>query len=318
MTRSRLRPRLKVLLASPRGFCAGVSRAIETVEETLAKYGAPVYVRHAIVHNAHVVKRLAAMGAIFVEEVDDVPDDRPLVFSAHGSPVSAHVDAKDRGIRPIDAVCPLVLKVHAQVKKYAAEGYHVLVVGHQGHPEVIGIMGQADLRSFTLIENIADAKSFSAPASVKLAYVTQTTLSIDDTKQIVDTLKTRFPNLIGPRKKDICFATENRQTAVKKIATRADTMFVIGSATSSNTMRLIDVAEQCGVPNAILVDDPKTVDLGSLDTTKVIGISAGASAPEDLVEMLLARLADLFTLAIETVETAREDVSFKPPALNAG
>ena len=311
-----VKPRLKVLMASPRGFCAGVTRAIQTVEETLATYGAPVYVRHEIVHNAHVVSRLAAMGAVFVDEVDQAPADRPIVFSAHGAPASAYAAAKARGATMIDAACPLVLKVHAQVKRFVSEGRHILVIGHQGHPEVAGVMGQASPSDFTLIETLEQAKKV-LPPDMPLAYVTQTTLSVDETSTIVRTLKNRFPSLVGPRKDDICYATSNRQSAVKEIAKTADVMFVVGSASSSNSQRLVDVARQNGVPHALLVDDPTTMDVEWITIDKVIGVTAGASAPEELVENLLMRLTAFFTLVIETVETAREDVVFKTPHIHA-
>ncbi len=312
-----LKPTLQVKLAAPRGFCAGVSRAIETVENAIEQFGAPVYVRHEIVHNSHVVKRLGAMGAVFIDEVDEAPSDRPLVFSAHGSPASAYEDAKARNIMLIDAACPLVLKVHAQVRRFIAQGRHVLVIGHAGHPEVLGVMGQGPSSSFSLVENLGAAREI-APPDAPLAYVTQTTLSVDDTRAIIDVLKERYPGLVGPRKDDICYATSNRQAAVKAIADRADMIFVIGSATSSNSQRLVDVARASGVADARLVDNPEHVDLSDIAPNNVIGVTAGASAPEELVEILLARMADKFTLTIETVEAARETVSFKAPLLQTG
>ena len=308
------RPRLKVVLASPRGFCAGVSRAIQTVEEALAEYGAPVYVRHEIVHNAHVVKRLETMGAVFVDEVEQAPDDRPLIFSAHGAPAAAYEAAKARGVTLIDAACPLVLKVHSQVKRFIAQGRHVIVVGHDGHPEVAGVMGQAALENFSLVESIEEARTVTPPKQ-PLAYVTQTTLSVDDTSAIIDVLRERFPDITGPRKADICYATSNRQTAVKEISKSADTVFVLGSPSSSNSQRLVEVARNSGVANAVLVDDPASIDLDQIETDTVLGVTAGASAPEDLVEALLTRLAAIYTLVIETVETAREDIAFKMPPM---
>ncbi|MEO0879395.1 MAG: 4-hydroxy-3-methylbut-2-enyl diphosphate reductase [Pseudomonadota bacterium] len=307
---------LKVLLASPRGFCAGVTRAIETVENALRHYGAPVFVRHEIVHNDHVVARLRAMGAVFIDEVGEAPDDRPLVFSAHGSPARAHAEANARGITLIDAACPLVLKVHAQVRRFIAAGRHVLIIGHSDHPEVEGVTGQAPAECFSVIEDLQDALSV-APPDVPLSYVTQTTLSVDDTRKIIDVLKKRFPAITGPRKDDICFATSNRQDAVKTLAQRVDKLFVIGSPTSSNSKRLVDVARAAGVASAMLIDDPASADLGVIKAGDVIGVTAGASAPEELVEALLTRLADAFTLFIETVETVREDVFFKTPPLAA-
>jgi len=306
------RPRLKVLLASPRGFCAGVSRAIQTVEEALAQYGAPVYVRHEIVHNAHVVKRLETMGAVFVEEVKEAPDDRPLIFSAHGAPAAAYEAARIRGVTLIDAACPLVLKVHSQVKRFIGQGRHVIVIGHDGHPEVVGVVGQSAAKNFSLVETIDDAQKI-APPDQPLAYVTQTTLSVDDTSAIIEVLRTRFPEIAGPRKADICYATSNRQTAVKEISKSANMVFVLGSPDSSNSQRLVDVARKCGVENAVLVNDPATISLDLVKKGAVVGVTAGASAPEDLVEALLTRLAAIYTLVIETVETAREDIAFKMP-----
>lgn len=308
------RPDLRVLLAAPRGFCAGVTRAIETVERALATYGPPVYVRHEIVHNIHVVERLKAMGAVFIENVSDAPDDRPLVFSAHGAPAHAHHEAAQRGITLIDAACPLVLKVHSQVRRFMDAGRHILVIGHRGHPEVEGVIGQGPKSAFTLIETLDDARTVTPPTPA-LAYVTQTTLSVDDTKAIIATLQDRFHGLVGPRKDDICFATSNRQGAVKALAPQVSRLFVIGSPTSSNSQRLVDVARQSGLANAALVEDPSMIELSTIHAGDVIGVTAGASAPEDLVETLLARLASMFTLLIETVETAREDITFKAPQL---
>ena len=315
MTVYRPKPNLKVLLAAPRGFCAGVTRAIETVESALARFGAPVYVRHEIVHNAHVVNRLAAMGAVFVEQVSDAPDDRPLVFSAHGAPAQAYAEAKRRGIALIDAACPLVLKVHTQVKRFIAQGRHVIVIGHEGHPEILGVMGQSAGSNFTLVESKEDAGTI-APPDVPLAYVTQTTLSVDDTHAIIATLKRRFPGIVGPRKEDICYATSNRQAAAKAIADLADAVLVVGSKTSSNSLRLVEVAARKGRP-ARLIEDPAFDELGDLPENGVLGVTGGASAPEELIETLLTRLAALFTLKIETVEIAREDVAFKAPLLHA-
>ena len=317
MTTNGHRPRLSVLLASPRGFCAGVSRAIEIVENALSTYGAPVYVRHEIVHNAHVVNRLRAMGAIFVDEIDEAPNDRPIVFSAHGSPAAAHLDARKRGMIMLDAACPLVLKVHAQVRRFIEDGRHVFVVGHENHPEIAGVVGQASRKHFTIIETLDDALSAIAPTK-PAAYVTQTTLSVDDTRAIIDALKSRIPGIVGPRKDDICYATSNRQDAVKAIAARAASVFVVGSATSSNSQRLVEVARNAGATNVSLVEDPAATDFSSLSADDVIGVTAGASAPEDLVEDLLAALAERFSLTIETVQTAIEDIVFKaPPLMNA-
>ena len=310
------RPRLSVLLASPRGFCAGVSRAIRIVEDALAVYGAPVYVRHEIVHNAHVVRRLETMGAVFVDDVAAAPADRPLVFSAHGAPAGAHDAARRRGMNLIDAACPLVLKVHAQVRRFVAQGRHVFVVGHRDHPEVAGVTGQAPERCFTVIETLEDAAR-ATPSAAPAAYVTQTTLSVDDARAIIDALKARIPGLVGPRKDDICYATTNRQDAVKAIAARAGAVLVVGSPTSSNSQRLVEVARGAGASRAALVEHPDAVDFSILDGETVVGVTAGASAPEELVEDLLAVLGRRYSLTIETVETAVEDVTFKAPALSA-
>ncbi|MEM9705366.1 MAG: 4-hydroxy-3-methylbut-2-enyl diphosphate reductase [Pseudomonadota bacterium] len=308
------KPPLRVLLAAPRGFCAGVSRAIETVEAALSAYGPPVFVRHQIVHNPHVVTRLEAMGAVFIEQVSEAPCDRPLVFSAHGSPKSAHEDAKSLGIKLIDAACPLVLKVHTQVKRFIANGYHVVVIGHKGHAEVTGVMGQAAPENFTLIETLTEAAALSLPDQ-PLAYVTQTTLSVDDTRAIINALRARFPDIVAPSREDICYATSNRQNAVKAIAPSADTFCVIGDETSSNSKRLVEVAEVSGARRAILIGDPEEIDLMAFSGDHTIGVTAGASSPEELVEKLLTRLAGQFSLDVETIETVREDVTFKLPGL---
>ena len=310
-------PPLSVRLASPRGFCAGVERAIRTVEEALSEFGAPVYVRHEIVHNAHVVSRLKAMGAVFVDDVADAPSDRPIIFSAHGAPKAVHDAAAARSMRTIDATCPLVQKVHSEAKRHASRGRHVILIGHAGHPEVEGTMGQTPAGCVTLVQS-ADEASVIEPPDQHLAYVTQTTLSVDDTAGIVDILKQRFPDIVGPRTADICYATSNRQAAVKKIARGADLVAVIGSPTSSNSQRLVDTALANGAARAMLVDDPATFDFKTLGDVKVLGLSAGASAPETLVEDFLARLAQKFRLAIETIETVEENIAFKTPLLMAG
>jgi len=306
------KPPLTVRLAAPRGFCAGVERAIRTVEETLADHGAPVYVRHEIVHNKHVVERLSAMGAVFVETLDDIPADRPVIFSAHGAPRAAHEEAKSRNLFAIDATCPLVLKVHAQVRRHAAKGVHIILVGHANHPEVIGVMGQAPKEAITLVETIADVAALPEQGG-GLAYVTQTTLSVDDARDIICALKARFPAIIGPSKKDICYATSNRQQAVKMTAPGVDLFVVIGSQTSSNSQRLVETAMTAGAGEAVLIDDAHDFDWASLDALSTIGISAGASAPESLVEGFLTALARRRRLMIETIETARENVVFNTP-----
>ncbi len=303
---------LTVRLAAPRGFCAGVERAIRTVEEALALHGAPVYVRHEIVHNRHVVDRLRAMGAIFIEELKDAPDDRPVIFSAHGAPRSAHEEAAARKMVSIDATCPLVLKVHTQTRRHAANGRHVYLIGHADHPEVVGTMGQAPDGAVTLVETVAEVASLPERTGPK-AYVTQTTLSVDDTRTIIEALKTKFPDIAGPAKEDICYATSNRQHAVKTAAPDVDLFVVVGSETSSNSKRLVEVALSAGARHAVLIEDADAFDPSLLNDVQTIGVSAGASAPESLVEKFLELLASMRTIIIETVETAREDIVFNTP-----
>ncbi len=312
MTMSEPKSKLKVRMASPRGFCAGVERAIRTVEEALQIHGAPVYVRHEIVHNRHVVERLRAMGAIFIEELKDAPDDRPVIFSAHGAPRSAHDEAAARNLISIDATCPLVLKVHTQTRRHANNGRHVYLIGHANHPEVVGTMGQVPDDSVTLIETVDDIAALPDQAGDK-AYVTQTTLSVDDARTIIDALKQRFPDIQGPAKEDICYATSNRQHAVKMTAPDVDLFVVIGSETSSNSKRLVEVARSAGARDAILIEDSSMFDASLLENTDTIGISAGASAPESLVEDFLASLAAVRSLIIEAVETVQEDIVFNTP-----
>ncbi len=316
MTSHKKLPPLTVRLAAPRGFCAGVERAIRTAEETLALYGAPVYVRHEIVHNKHVVERLTAMGAVFVETLDGIPIDRPVIFSAHGAPQTAHDEAAERNLNAIDATCPLVQKVHAQTRRFAAHGRHIFLVGHAGHPEVIGTMGQAPDGAVTLIETVDDVAAL-ADRDGPLSYVTQTTLSVDDARDIITALKTRFPNIQGPSKDDICYATSNRQAAVKATAPGTDLFVVIGSQTSSNSKRLAEVALAAGAANAVLIDDASALDPGLIANAAVIGVSAGASAPESLVEGFLSALTRERTLIVKTIETARENVVFNTPYLLA-
>ena len=304
---------LTVRLASPRGFCAGVERAIRTVEETLALHGAPVYVRHEIVHNKHVVDRLAAMGAVFVDELSEIPDDdRPVIFSAHGATRAAHDEAKARNLVAIDATCPLVFKVHAEVRRHAANNRHIFLVGHANHPEVIGTMGQAPAGAVTLVETAKDAEAL-APRSGPKAYVTQTTLSVDDAQTIVDALKKKFPDIIGPKKEDICYATSNRQAAVKASAPGCGLYVVIGSPTSSNSLRLVEVAKNAGAQKTMLVEDHSAFDYNLLDCVSVLGVSAGASAPESLVEKFLTMLAQRRRLVIDAVKTVEENVVFNTP-----
>ena len=305
-------PPLKLLIAAPRGFCAGVDRAIIIVERAIEKYGAPVYVRHEIVHNKFVVDSLKAKGAIFVEELDQVPDDVPVVFSAHGVPKAVPAKAEQRGLDYLDATCPLVSKVHRQAERQAAAGRHILFIGHKGHPEVIGTFGQVDPASMTLIETVADAESFIPADPDNLAFLTQTTLSVDDTAAIVATLHRRFPAIQAPRGEDICYATSNRQAAVKAIAAQCDAVYVIGAPNSSNSLRLVEVAEREGTP-ARLIQRAGDIDFGWLEGVRTLGLTAGASAPEILVREVVDHIATRFTLTEEQVETAQEHVSFKLP-----
>lgn len=309
---TRNKPPATVRLSSPRGFCAGVERAIRTVEEALARYGAPVYVRHEIVHNTHVVARLSAMGAVFIEDLGAAPADRPVVFSAHGAPQSAHDEAAARGLVKIDATCPLVLKVHAQTRRHIAAGRKVVLIGHRGHPEVVGTMGQAPEGAVTLVESIADVAALPEPDG-PLAYATQTTLSVDETRDILAALAARFPDIAGPAREDICYATSNRQQAVKATAKGVDLFIVIGSPTSSNSVRLVETARAAGAKEAMLLEDAGGADWARIDKAAVIGLSAGASAPETLVEAFLTELAARRTVTVETIETARETITFKSP-----
>ena len=307
------KPPLAILLAAPRGFCAGVDRAIQIVEQALAKWGAPVFVRHEIVHNAHVVKRLEAMGAVFVEELSECPDDRPVVFSAHGVPKVVPAEAARRQMTFVDATCPLVSKVHAEAQRHARNGLHTLLIGHEGHPEVIGTMGQIEPGSMTLIETVADADAFAPEDASKLAYVTQTTLSVEDTRDIVEALRRRFPQLSEPRKDDICYATTNRQDAVKVIAEQAELVLVIGAANSSNSVRLKEVAERSGARAAYLSASAENIDWRWFDGAKTLGLTAGASAPESLVQGVIAACRARFEVSVQEVVTAQEDVVFRIP-----
>jgi len=308
------KPALKILLAAPRGFCAGVDRAIDIVELALQKYGAPVYVRHEIVHNRYVVESLKAKGAVFVEELDEIPDtNAPVIFSAHGVPKSVPAAAESRNMFYIDATCPLVSKVHIEAERLHARGYDILLIGHDGHPEVVGTIGQLPDGAVTLIETVADANSYEARDPEKLAFVTQTTLSVDDTAEIVDALKARFPNIVGPHKEDICYATTNRQAAVKVIAPQADALLVIGAPNSSNSQRLVEVGRSAGCSVSHLVQRAGDIPWADLDGVSSVGITAGASAPEALVEEIIDALRERYELSIETVTTATEDVTFKIP-----
>ncbi|MBT2187994.1 4-hydroxy-3-methylbut-2-enyl diphosphate reductase [Sphingobium nicotianae] len=306
------RPPLTVLIAAPRGFCAGVDRAIMIVERALEKYGAPVYVRHEIVHNRFVVDALRAKGAVFVDELDECPDGRPVVFSAHGVPKLIPATAQERGLDYLDATCPLVSKVHRQAERQVAAGRHILFIGHKGHPEVIGTFGQVAEGSMTLIETEADAEAFTPQPGQALAFLTQTTLSVDDTAAIVATLERRFPDIIAPKGEDICYATSNRQSAAKVIAARADAVLVIGAPNSSNSLRLVEVAERLGT-RARLIQTAAEIDFDWIGDIKMLGITAGASAPEILVRGVVEKLAERFIVTEEEVRTTTEDMAFKLP-----
>jgi 4-hydroxy-3-methylbut-2-enyl diphosphate reductase len=306
-------PPLRVVLAGPRGFCAGVDRAIRVVEEALRRYGAPVYVRHEIVHNRTVVETLEAQGAIFVEELDEVPENAHVVFSAHGVPKSVPEEAQRRNLAYLDATCPLVSKVHREAERHFGERRHILMIGHAGHPEVVGTMGQLPPGAVTLVQNAAEAASVRPADAQALAFITQTTLSVDDTAEIIDILRARFPYIEGPRREDICYATTNRQAAVKAIAQSCDLLIVIGSPNSSNSQRLREVAERAGAGRALLVPKVGDLDFAALEGVRTVGITAGASAPESLVQEVLAALSQRFALDIEEHQVTLEDVIFKLP-----
>ena len=312
LNRSQSRPPLKVLIAAPRGFCAGVDRAIQIVELALERFGAPVYVRHEIVHNRFVVERLKGLGAVFVDELDEVPDDRPVVFSAHGVPKSVPTAAQNRSLTYVDATCPLVSKVHRQAERLIEEGRHILFIGHAGHPEVIGTFGQVPAGSITLVETVDDVASLNLPKAANLAFLTQTTLSVDDTALVVDALKARFPDIRAPRSEDICYATSNRQAAVKAIAGECDRMLVIGAPNSSNSLRLAEVAERMAVP-AKLIERAGDIDWGWLGEPRTLGVTAGASAPEVLVREVLDALAERFDVTEEIADHTPERMTFKLP-----
>lgn len=308
---------MTILLAAPRGFCAGVDRAIQIVEEALSKWGPPVYVRHEIVHNAHVVSRLEALGAVFVEEVSDCPTDRPVIFSAHGVPKSVPLEAQNRNMIYVDATCPLVSKVHVEAQRHHADGQEIILIGHAGHPEVIGTMGQLPDSAMTLIETVADAEQFTPKDPENLAFVTQTTLSVDDTAEIVTTLQKRFPSISAPHKEDICYATTNRQEAVKTMADRADFVLVIGAETSSNSKRLVEVAVRNGAHASKLVASADDVDWSWLEDVQTLGITAGASAPEDLVQSLIDACSERYNTQVEEIRVTDENVVFKLPRILA-
>ena len=305
---------LKILLCDPRGFCAGVDRAIQIVEKALQQYGAPVYVRHEIVHNRYVVDDLKRKGAIFVEELDEVPDgNAPVIFSAHGVPKSVPETARGRNLFYLDATCPLVSKVHREAERHFDKHRETILIGHAGHPEVIGTMGQLPEGAVALVETAQDAKNFTPKGDGSLAYITQTTLSLDDTKEIIDILRQRFPDLKGPSKEDICYATTNRQQAVKAIAERCDALLIVGAPNSSNSKRLVEVASRSGCERAMLVQRADDVDWTLLTGIKTLGISAGASAPEVLVDEIIEAFEKRYQVAVETITTATENIAFKLP-----
>ena len=305
---------LKIFLAAPRGFCAGVDRAIEIVKKSIDKYGPPVYVRHEIVHNKYVVDNLIKIGAIFVEELEEIKDKtRPVIFSAHGVPKSVPKEASNLNMTYVDATCPLVSKVHREAENLNKYGSHILLIGHIDHPEVIGTMGQLPQGSIELIESVESAKKYSKKNDKKLAYITQTTLSVDDTKEIINVLKTKFPEINEPKKEDICYATTNRQAAVKKIAKKCEMFFVIGSRNSSNSVRLVEVAKNNGCNKSELIHFDSKVPFDKIANCKTIGISSGASAPEILVEEFIKKLKKEFTIEVEEVEMIKENIIFKIP-----
>ncbi|MBP6817927.1 4-hydroxy-3-methylbut-2-enyl diphosphate reductase [Ferrovibrio sp. MS7] len=307
-------PAVEIVLAAPRGFCAGVDRAIQIVERAIEKYGAPVYVRHEIVHNRFVVESLAAKGAVFVDELDQVPAGVPVVFSAHGVPKSVPAAAKARALFYLDATCPLVSKVHREAERHHREGHHILLIGHAGHPEVIGTMGQLPDGAVSLVETVADVAKLPERPDLPLAYITQTTLSVDDTAEIIAALQQRFPGIEGPKKEDICYATTNRQAAVKAIAAECDALLVIGAPNSSNSLRLVEVAQRSGCRVALLVQRASEIDWAALGQPQRIGITAGASAPELLVEEVIDAIRARFRVTLREVTTATEAVQFKLPS----
>ena len=307
---------LKIYLASPRGFCAGVDRAIEIVKKSIDKFGSPVYVRHEIVHNKHVVESLKKIGAIFVEEISEIKDkSRPVIFSAHGVPKKVPKEAEELNMKYVDATCPLVSKVHREAENMHKSGYHIILIGHKGHPEVIGTMGQIPEHGITLVETVEDVKKIIFKKDEKLAFITQTTLSVDDTKEIIECLKKRFPKINEPKKEDICYATTNRQAAVKKIAKLCDMFFVIGSRNSSNSKRLVEVASKAGCNQSELIHSESEIPLDKIGKCKTIGISSGASAPEIIVQDFINKIKEKYEVQIEEVEIVKENVFFKIPGM---
>ena len=311
------KPPLRLLIAAPRGFCAGVDRAIDIVEKAIEIYGAPVYVRHEIVHNRYVVEGLKQKGAIFVEELDEVPEDAHVVFSAHGVPKTIPAEATRRGLGWLDATCPLVSKVHRQAERQIEAGRHIVFIGHAGHPEVIGTLGQVPEGRITLVETVEDIANLPFTTESQLSFLTQTTLSVDDTAEIVRALRARFPQIVGPKAEDICYATSNRQKAVKAIATECDLLLVVGAPNSSNSLRLVEVAERCGT-RSIMVQRGAEVDPAWLDGVETLGLTAGASAPEALVREVVQRLGEFRTISEETVVATEEKMIFKLPRELAG
>ena len=305
--------KLIIQLAGPRGFCAGVDRAIEIVEKSLEKFGAPVYVRHEIVHNKYVVDELREKGAIFVEELDEVPEDAPVIFSAHGVPKSVPEEAQHRNMVHIDATCPLVTKVHVDAKRHQGEGRTVILIGHAGHPEVIGTLGQLPKGQILLVENVEQAETVAVANPNNLSFVTQTTLSVDDTAEIITALEKRFPNIESPRKEDICYATTNRQAAVKALTPNCDAIVVLGAPNSSNSNRLAEVATAAGCPKSILIERASALDMAWLDGVDTVGVTAGASAPELLVQELISTLKDNFEVELKEITVTSEDVHFSLP-----
>ena len=308
------KPALSILLANPRGFCAGVERAIKIVETAIFKYGAPVYVRHEIVHNRYVVESLEAKGAIFVEELDEVPDDVPVIFSAHGVPKSVPAEAARRNMLYVDATCPLVSKVHREAERHFKTKHHIIMIGHKGHPEVIGTMGQLPIGAMTLVETPEDVAKLNLGLDETIAFTTQTTLSLDDTADIIAALKAKFPSIQNPKKEDICYATTNRQQAVKAIAKKVDRTLVIGAPNSSNSMRLAEVSNKLGT-KAKLIQRAKDIDWAWLDGANSIGITAGASAPEILVEEVIEAIKMHYTVSVELESVAEENITFKLPSI---
>lgn len=315
MTAATKQAELVITLAGPRGFCAGVDRAILIVETALKKFGAPVYVRHEIVHNRFVVEALEAQGAVFVEELDEVPDDRPVVFSAHGVPKAVPAEAARREMIYVDATCPLVSKVHREVERHYASGHTTVLIGHAGHPEVIGTMGQLAADAIVLVETVEDVAKLSFPVDAPLAYASQTTLSVDDTADVIAALQARYPQISGPKQDDICYATTNRQGAVRALAASVDAVLVLGAPNSSNSRRLVEVARVAGCPKAALIQRAEDIDWSWMKGVKRLGLSAGASAPEVLVEEVIAACRDHYTVTLNEVIIAQEDVEFKLPRL---